>query len=94
MVSTENRDGRFGSKVGQIGSKWDKSGAFSDQISEPFVPFGVNLTHFGTKPTIPGLCRQGNKKNQHIVNRKEIKEVNCYKRAFILMDAFLVTAFY
>ena len=26
-------DGRFGSKVGQIGPKWDKSGAFSDQIS-------------------------------------------------------------
>ena len=23
----------FGSKVGQIGTKWDKSGAFSDQIS-------------------------------------------------------------
>ena len=28
-----NRDGRFGSKVGQIGPKQDKSGAFSDQIS-------------------------------------------------------------
>ena len=28
-----HRDGRFGSKVGQIGPKWDKSGAFSDQIS-------------------------------------------------------------
>ena len=28
-----SRDGRFGSKVGQIGPKWDKSGAFSDQIS-------------------------------------------------------------
>ena len=27
------RDARFGSKVGQIGPKWDKSGAFSDQIS-------------------------------------------------------------
>ena len=27
------RDGRFGSKVGQIGPKWDKFGAFSDQIS-------------------------------------------------------------
>jgi len=26
------RDGRFGSKVGQSGPKWDKSGAFSDQI--------------------------------------------------------------
>ena len=29
----QSRDGRFGSKVGQIGPKWDKSGAFSDQIS-------------------------------------------------------------
>ena len=28
-----SRDGRFGSKVGQIGPKWDKSGAFSDLIS-------------------------------------------------------------
>ena len=27
------RDGRFGSKVGQICPKWDKSRAFSDQIS-------------------------------------------------------------
>ena len=27
------RDGRFGSKVGQIDPKWDKSGTFSDQIS-------------------------------------------------------------
>ena len=35
------RDGRFGSKVGQIDPKWDKSGAFSDQIS--------------ATPTIPGL---------------------------------------
>ena len=26
-----SRDGRFVSKVGQIGPKWDKSGAFSDQ---------------------------------------------------------------
>ena len=27
---------RFGSKVGQIGPKWDKSGTFSDQISVHF----------------------------------------------------------
>ena len=26
------RDGRFGQKVGQIGTKWDKSGTFSDEI--------------------------------------------------------------
>ena len=32
------RDGRFGSKVGQIGPKWDQSGAFSDQISVHLAP--------------------------------------------------------
>ena len=54
------RNGRFGSKVGQIGPKWDKSGAFSDQISvhlarEPRIrPIWATLTHFGAKPTIPG----------------------------------------
>ena len=31
-----NRDGSFGSKVGQIGPKWDKSRAFLDQISVHF----------------------------------------------------------
>ena len=31
-------DGRFGSKVGQIGPKWEKSGAFSDQISVYLAP--------------------------------------------------------
>ena len=31
-------DGRFGSKMGQIGPKWDKSGAFSDQISVHLAP--------------------------------------------------------
>ena len=31
-----SRDGRFGYKVGHIGPKWDKSGAFSDQISVHF----------------------------------------------------------
>ena len=33
-----HRDGRFGSKVGQIGPKWDKSGTFSDQISVHLAP--------------------------------------------------------
>ena len=32
------KDGRFGSKVGQIGPKWDKSGTFSDQISVYLAP--------------------------------------------------------
>ena len=32
------RDGRFGSKVGQNGTKWDKSGAFSDQVSVHLAP--------------------------------------------------------
>ena len=39
------RDGRFGSKVGQIGPKWDKSGAFSDQIS----------VHLAREPNPPSL---------------------------------------
>ena len=30
---------RFGPKVGQIGTNWDKSGTFSDQISEHFGAF-------------------------------------------------------
>ena len=32
-----NSDGRFGSKVGEIRPKWEKSGAFSDQISVHLV---------------------------------------------------------
>ena len=32
------RDGRFGFKVGPIGPKWDKSEAFSDQISVHLAP--------------------------------------------------------
>ena len=47
-----NRDGRFCSKLGHIGPKCDKSGAFSDQISVHLAP-RANLTHFGAKPTIP-----------------------------------------
>ena len=34
----KTRDGRFCSKVGQFGPKWDKSGAFSDQISVHLAP--------------------------------------------------------
>ena len=51
------RDGRFGSKVGQIGPKWDKSRAFLDQISVHLArgPFGANLTEFEAKPSIPGV---------------------------------------
>ena len=30
---TENRDVRLWAKVGQIGTKWEKSGTFSGQIS-------------------------------------------------------------
>ena len=32
-AQARTKKGRFDSKVGQIGSKWNKSGAFSDQIS-------------------------------------------------------------
>ena len=31
--TVNHRDGRIIPKMGQIGSKWDKSGTFSDQIS-------------------------------------------------------------
>ena len=37
-IKMTTRDGRFGSKVGQIGPKWDKSGAFSDQIFAHLAP--------------------------------------------------------
>ena len=57
------RDGRFGSKAGQIGPKWDKFGAFSGQISEHllknylkspgFIPFRANLAYFRDKSAIP-----------------------------------------
>ena len=56
---------RFGSRVGQFGPKWYKSG--TDQISPPcaklywnltwksprFVRFGANLTHFWPKSVTP-----------------------------------------
>ena len=38
QVKLLSRDGRFGSKVGQIGPKWDKSRDFSDQISVHLAP--------------------------------------------------------
>ena len=37
-ITLAGRDGRFGFKVGQIGPKWDKSGAFSDEISVHLAP--------------------------------------------------------
>ena len=33
----DSRGARFAYKVGQIGPKWEKSGAFSDQISVHFA---------------------------------------------------------
>ena len=36
--TVQPRDARFGSKLGQVGPKWDKSGAFSDQISVHLAP--------------------------------------------------------
>ena len=44
------RDGRFGSRAGQIGPKWDKSGAFSDQIS-------VHWAQGPLEPNLPSLSR-------------------------------------
>ena len=58
-------DGRFGSKVGRIGPKLDKSGTFSDHISVHFsnliwkipriVPFGSSMTPFWPKPSYSGV---------------------------------------
>ena len=41
IFSYVNRDVGNGPKVGQIGTKWDKSGTFSDQKLHRFVPFGA-----------------------------------------------------
>ena len=57
-----NRDGRFGSNVGQIGPKWDKSGAFSgapnalksDLKSLGFVPFRPHIWPT-LEPNLPSL---------------------------------------
>ena len=60
-ASDGSRDGRFGSKVGQIGPKWDKSGFFqirfhciwpNAQKSDLKKP-RTNLTHFGATPSTP-----------------------------------------
>ena len=43
-----SRGGRFGHKFGQIGSKWDKSGDFNDQIVLKTYIYGVlDLSHLG-----------------------------------------------
>ena len=70
MTSGQSRDGRIGSKVGQIGRKWDKSGAFSYQISVHLAPRAKcteiwsekapDLSHFGPiwpilEPNLPSL---------------------------------------
>ena len=44
----------FGSKVGQIGPKWDKSRAFSDQISVHFGLSGQNVLKSDLKK--PQIC--------------------------------------
>ena len=54
---------KVGSKVGQIGRKWDKSGTFFSESqnvlklilkSRGFVPFRANLTHFRDNSDTPG----------------------------------------
>ena len=47
------RDFRFGTKVGQIGNNWDKSGTFSDQISVQFGSASQNVLKYDIyKPLI------------------------------------------
>ena len=53
-----SRDGKFGSKVGQVGPKWDKSGDFSDHIlrilahrakcTESDMKKSLDLSHLGS----------------------------------------------
>ena len=55
--------GRFGSKVGQIGPKWDKSGAISDQFSVHLAPnpglfqirFQFSTVHLASNALISNL---------------------------------------
>ena len=48
---TQTTDVKFGSKVGQIGSKWDKSGTFSDQISVQSDTLWSQTLHLRNKST-------------------------------------------
>ena len=43
IKQTPEKSGIFELKVGQVGSKWDKSGAFSDQISVHFGSVSKNV---------------------------------------------------
>ena len=52
---TLNRDGRFGSKVGQIGPKSDNSWTFSDQISVHFGSASQNVLKFDLILKRPGF---------------------------------------
>ena len=44
MFQQQENDARFGPKVGQIGTKWDKCGTFEDNISEHFCSLGLIFT--------------------------------------------------
>ena len=48
-------DVRFWPKVGQIGTKWDKSGTFSDKISVHFGSANHKLVQTHLNGTNPGL---------------------------------------
>ena len=56
LVLVVTRDGRFGSKVGQIGPQigqiWDEPHVLKSDLKKSrisFVQFGANLTQFGYK---------------------------------------------
>ena len=50
-------DGRFGSKEGQVGHKYDKSGALKSDLKKPRIcPIWDQSDPLGAKPTINGLC--------------------------------------
>ena len=57
LSAVKARDGRFGSKLGQIGPQIGQIRDISDQISVHLTNYlsnlGSNLAHFGAKPTFP-----------------------------------------
>ena len=65
QTASQDRGIRFGPKVGQINTNWDKFETFSSKsyfstfwrifISPEFVPFGANLTQFVVNVDVSNL---------------------------------------
>ena len=57
-ISVKQRDVRFGSNVGHIGPKWEKSVTFSNQISVHFGSVGQNVLKSDMEK-VPNLSQYG-----------------------------------